>query len=384
MNKKIILLTIITCLLCTSCWNYKEIEDEHIVVGVSMDYDEINSEIIVNLEVVKPVVQKGSYINESEVIENRGKSFFDAVRNTIQSSGKRAFWSHCKVFIFSENMIKNIDMFTSALDFIRRDAEVRDDAYILISRDKMAKEIWETKVKVSRITSFYLSDMLENEKDISEYHAVEIWRFINALESDYISATLPTLKKGVYMDKVISQIRGTSVFRKTDIVGWLNGHETKDYLLLINELKGGSYTIDIAYENEKFPVAFEILTTKTKVKPKISNGHLSFDVTSIINTNVIEYSSQSNLFDPEGLKLIENQCESKITKDVNSLIKKVQREFKSDIFGFGRTVKLNMPEVWRAREGNWNFEFTNADITFNLEFKIKGSSLKSKPLKVVK
>ncbi|WP_066502131.1 Ger(x)C family spore germination protein [Abyssisolibacter fermentans] len=386
MKKKLIILTTIitTCLTCTSCWNYKEIEDEYIVAGVSMDYDSQKDEIVINLEIVKSELKEKEMAIKSKVIENRGPSFFDAIRNTVQTSGKKAFWSHCKVFIFSNSIIENTSMFMSALDFIRRDPEVRDDAYILVSRDPLAKDVWDTDVKITDITSFYLGDMLENEKNISTYHATEIWKFINALEDDYISPTLPTIKKEKYLDKTISKIHGTAVFKETNIVGWLDGNETENFLLLIDELKGGVYTIDIKTEDETFPISFEILSSKTKLSPSINEGIIQINISSKIDVNINEYSSLTNLFNPNGLKLIENQAKKSITKDVTTLIKKAQKELKSDIFGFGRVVKINMPEVWRNFEDDWNKEFCNIDFTFDLDFEIKGSALKSRPLKVVK
>lgn len=382
-KKLIIIIIIVTNLICTSCWNYKEVEAEHIISGVSIDYDDINDEVIVNLEVVKPVISKGSYLNESEIIENRGKSFFDAVRNNIQTSGKKAFWSHCKVFIFSENLIKNTKIFTSTLDFIRRDAEVRDNSYVLMSKDKMAKDVWKTDVKIAKITSFYLSDMLENEKDISEYHAMEIWRFVDALETDYISATLPTLSQDFYMNKIISEIKGTAVFKQESVVGWLSGNETKNYLLLIDKLKGGVYTIEIAYDKDKFPVAFEIINSDTKIQPKIENGKIYIDISSKINVNINEYSSQIDLFNKEGLIIMQEQCEQKISRDVKALLQKVQHDYKCDIFGFGKYVKIKFPSLFKSLDDTWDNVFSSLEINFTLDYKIKGSALKSKPVKVV-
>lgn len=79
-----------------------------------------------------------------------------------------------------------------------------------------------------------------------------------------------------------------------------------------------------------------------------------------------------------GREKLENQIEMNLKANVENLIKKVQKEFKSDIFGFGEMIKRNHPSVWEKIKDNWVDIFPNLDIKVNSEIIISGSGLSRK------
>lgn len=385
MGKKRLLLVffIITALCISGCWNYSEISDKRIVAGAGIDYNKEKEMLELTVEIVRPVMAAGKTQIKPENFSGLGDNLFNAIRNLISKTGKKVFWSHAKVLVLSEDLIKEKEKFLSVIDFIKRDAETRDDIMLLVSREKTAKEIFGTNAKVQEINSFHMEDMLQNQKSISKYRSVPLWKFVDELSGEGISATLPTVNVIEYNKKRVAQIFGTAVFKGTEKIGWLNGMETKAFLFVIDELKGGTMvTEETEITKEPILITFEIFDNKTKVKPVYKDEKLAMKIDIKTMVNIIEIDGTIDFMDEKNLKIIQKNGEDTIKKMVENVIKKVQEEYKSDIFGFGATVSREMPELWKEKKVDWDDTFAKLDVEVNVDLNIRGSALRSKTIKI--
>ncbi len=384
MRKKVLFILIpIIAISMSGCWNYSEISDKRIVAGSAIDYNADKEYIQMTVELVKPVMGQEQTQMKQETYYSEGDNLFNAIRNLISKTGKKIFWSHAKILILSEDIINEKEKFISVIDFIKRDAETRDDIMLLVSREKTAREILKTDVKVQEIISFHLEDMLQNNTSISKYRAVPLWKFVDELSGEGISATLPTVNVRIYNNREISQIYGTAVFKGAKTVGWLNGMETKSFLFVIDELEGGTIVIEEdALAKEPMKIAFEIFKNKTKVKPLYKDEKLSMKIDIKTTVNINEIDGNIDFMKEENLEIIKKSGEEKIRKMVESVIKKVQEEYESDIFGFGATISRDMPKLWKELKTDWDSIFSKLDVQVNTELEIRGSALRSKTIKI--
>lgn len=384
MNKKIIIFIIVivlNLLINTGCWNYSEIDDKVIVSGAAVDYDKENEKLILTIEAVKPIMKGMQTEIQSEVLSMKGKNFFDAARNFVAVTGKKLFWSHAKVIIMSEDIINNEELFLSVLDFLSRDAETRDDLWLLLYKGKKAMRVWDTDVKVNNVTSFHLDDMMKNDKSYSKFIAIPLWEFIDNLAYEGINPTLPTVDVVDYQDKVICRTYGTAVFKGAKKIGWLNGSDSKTFLMIIDKLKGGTYVVNEKVSGEIVPIALEIFNNKTKIKPVQSGDTITMKIETKTTVNINDVGTEKDFIAEEGMKKLKKDGEKLIEKDILDLIKKVQKEYKSDIFGFGGIIEREMPSLWKEISSNWDQVFPNLKIDVNSELDIRGSALRSKTIK---
>lgn len=374
---------IISALYMGGCWNYSEVNEKKIVAGAAIDYNKEKEMLELTIEVVRPMMSGDKTEFHSEYFTSTGDNLFNAIRNMISKTGKKIFWSHAKVLILSEDIIKEKDKLLSIIDFIKRDAETRDDIMLLVSREKTSKEILKTDIRIHEITSFHLEDMLQNQKSISKYRTVPLWKFTDELSTEGISATLPTVNVVTYNKKQISQIFGTAIFKGAKKVGWLNGIETKAFLFIIDELKGGVITIEEAQIAKKLTkITFEIFDSKTKVRPIYEDKKLIMKIDIKTTANIIELDDSIDFMDEDNLNIIQKNGEDKIKRIVKNVIKKTQEEYKSDIFGFGAIISREKPELWKEIKSNWDDIFTELEIQVDVALKIRGSSLRSKPIEI--
>ncbi|WP_432405320.1 Ger(x)C family spore germination protein [Wukongibacter sp. M2B1] len=381
--KKLLVTITVIMLTTTGCWNYSEINDKRIIAGSAVDFDKKNEMLQLTVELVKPILSGEKSEMGSETYESAGDNMFNAIRNVISKTGKKIFWSHAKVLILSEDIINQEDKFLSVIDFIKRDAETRDDIMLLVSKEKTASEILKTDANIQNIISFHLEDMLQNHGSISKYRAVPLWKFVDELAAEGISPTLPAIQVSTYNNRDLSQIFGTAVFKGTKIVGWLSGSETKAFLFVIDELEGGTIVIEEKNLIKKpIRIAFEIFKSKTKIKPLYKDDKLimRIDIKTVVNINEID--GDIDFMDEKNLELIQKNGENTIKNMVESVIKKVQKEYKSDIFGFGATLSREKPDLWKELKPDWDNIFSKLDVEVNSELEIRGSALRSKTIKV--
>ncbi len=384
-SKLIFIFILITNMIFTSsCWNYNEINEKAIVSGAEVEYDEQKDKFILVLEVVKPMIAEKELKLKPQIIKQEGKNFFDSIRNSIEKTGKKALWSHTKVFILGKNIINNERKLLTFLDMVYRDAEIRSDTYILVSREDKCGEILQANAEIQDITSYFLENMIKNYSTISKYREIPVWEFVEDLEAEGISPTLPTVELTEYRNKKISIINGTAVFKGAKKVGWLNGNETKWLLFVIDEIKGGSLVIKEAMKEKDGKISLEIFDNKTKIKPIISNNEITMKIDIETEVNINELESEIDFIDKKTRSEIEKNSEKQMKKYISDVIEKVQKEYKSDIFGFGSIIAREKPEEWEKLKNNWNDRFSRVKTELNVKINIRGSALRSKPIEVNK
>ncbi|WP_228552692.1 Ger(x)C family spore germination C-terminal domain-containing protein, partial [Paenibacillus polymyxa] len=54
------------------------------------------------------------------------------------------------------------------------------------------------------------------------------------------------------------------------------------------------------------------------------------------------------------------------------VIRKAQKKYKTDIFGFGNAIHRDNPKLWNKIKKDWDEEFLDMDVEVNVDFKIRG------------
>ncbi len=378
LKKKIVFFIIsISMLILSGCWNYREINDVNIINGAAIDSFEEKDEYVLSVEIVKPLAGQDFKL-EADVISEKGKSIFDAARNMIAHSGKKGYWPHAKVFIISQDIAKKgvVDV----IDFINRDAEVRSDIWLLISQEKTAKQILESSTKLHSTMSAHLEDKLKNKDSVSKFQAIELHQFLKDLAAEGISCTVP-LAHITKEKEAVPTIFGMGVFKEDKLVGDINGIETMNTILIKDELKSGVLIVKNV-DNTNTDCTLEIFKTKTKVKPVIKDGNIVMKIDSKLDVGIAEIIGSEDLISEPGRKKLKAEAEETLKIEMLKTIKRVQKDYASDIFGFGNNIYRNMPNEWKKIKGDWDEIFSHLKVDVNVEVNIKGSALTSKPIKV--
>lgn len=374
-----ILLVSIT-IISTGCWNYREINQLSIVSGMAIDKGTSGNKYKMTVEVMSFSAESNKTVSSSKIIEAQGHNIFDAARNMIKTSPKKLYWGHTLTIIVSEALAK--EGIIDVLDWISRDQETRAEANILISKEVTAKEILMRTTGKPKPIAFDIYDSLKAQKSLSKAPKVEIYRFINTLGSEGISSTLPSISLFSDGSGVAYEISGTSIFKQDKLVGFLDGEETEYFLFTIDEVKGGLLLVKSKSTEDHPNISLEIQKSKTKVKPDVREDELIMKIHIDVQVALAEIGTHNFTIDERSLRALESKAEKQLEDHIKDLIKKVQTNYDSDIFGFGKCVKNEMPEFWRSESANWDEIFKNLAVDVEANIKIKNSALTSKPIKL--
>ena len=97
---------------------------------------------------------------------------------------------------------------------------------------------------------------------------------------------------------------------------------------------------------------------------------------------IYEANGEINLNNEKEIENIEKFWNKNIKKDLKKVIKNMQYEYQSDIFGFGNMIYKNYPQRWKKIKNKWNEKyFKNFKVTIHANTKIISTSSLTKTLK---
>lgn len=135
------------------------------------------------------------------------------------------------------------------IDWYNRDTETRSDVYVFVSKDKTAQEVINLNSSTETIMSYGLAQQMAIEQNVSTAPVVEIWDFIEKLETPGDCAIAPLIYIHEKNGQKNPRVSGTAIFRMDKMIGKLSGEETKFMLFIKDKIKGGVLTVN----NEKEP-----------------------------------------------------------------------------------------------------------------------------------
>jgi spore germination protein KC len=374
-------LFIINTIILSGCWNYKEIDNLAIVAGVAIDKGENGNDYKLTAEIIdiRPIGREASQI-ASKRIEAYGKTIFDAIRNAIKISAKKLFWSDAKVFVISQSVAK--EGILPILDFIYRDSEPRLQLHILISKEKTANELLTQQSITTDIRSFEMEEMVLSDKYLSKSPQIEVDQITNALAGESASFTLPAVGVVINDGYRTSELSGMALFKKDKFIGFMDEDNTKYFLFIKNQIEGGLLLEKVSPEGSKPDVTFEVFKNKTRVRPVYSKGEISMSIDVSAEVTVDELDTLQDYTTEKGRNVLIKKAEQSLRTQLADVIKKVQRDYNTDIFGFGNIIYQEMPSLWKSIKPKWDKIFSDLDVNINTSINIRNSALAKNPIKV--
>ena len=363
----------------TGCWNYREVDNLLIIAGIAIDKNQTTNKYVLTAETLKLSSGKDNKI-EPELIEAEGDSIFDAIRNTMQVSGQKLYWAHMDTVVISQKVAK--EGITPILDILGREPEPRLNLLLVISKAETAKEILTQKTTADPITSLSIAKMIRASESNPKTIVSKLYKVIDDLGTEGVSVAISTVSVIKSAGKEALEASGVAVFKKDKLIGFLDDIESRSLLYTKDQLKGGLIYVNVETEKSKVGVTLEIIKNKTKIKPEYTDGKIVINIDVDTDAIIGEFDSTEDLLNEKGIEKIKESAQKTIESDIQNLIKKVQNEYDSDIFGFGENVKGSMPSHWREVSSDWDSYFKTLEVKVKSKVNITGSTETNSPIKV--
>lgn len=360
----------LSLILLTGCWNRIEINDIAIVTAIGIDLTEDN-EIHLSLQVAIPskLGSSGPTGGTSEkstfVISETGSTISEAFRNIQGKLSRTIFFSQSRIVIIGEGLAKK--SVSHVIDFQTRYAEPRINSFIMFSKGD-ASNIIKSMPKFESISAEEIKEIAKLGVNAKVY----VRDFLNMLLTDGIEPFAPQLTLEPLevntknkSEKTLS-LNGIAVFKKDKLIGWMSEDETRGLLWIRNEMEKGVITTSVPEDMGGGNISMEISRAEVKTVPNLKNQELKIEVNIVTELTVIENDSKLNLFDTKVIEDIQTEVNNQIKNRVEMVIDKGQKEYNSDIFGFGHLVYQKYPKEWnRKYKNNWEQEFAELEVTIH-------------------
>jgi spore germination protein KC len=353
----------------TGCFNYNETDSFAIASGFAIDKAEKNGKFHIMVEIVNFKGEKGEL--ESKLVETDCHTIFDGVRKLVSFVGKKIYWGHARNVIINQDLLRDQGI-VPFIDWILRDNETRLTMSVIVSKDSTAKQLLQNQSLSSPIKLFDIDKMLENDKFLSMTVNESAYIIINNCLSKGTSLTLPAVKTYVNNEIKVNRTDGIAIFKEDKLVGFLDGEETKIYLFIKNNIDGGLYNVSLG--NGLTPISFEISESKTNITPMIENGEITMNINVDMSVMLAEIEITEDLINEPGNTTLTEIAQKQLEEQIKGLITKVQSDYGTDIFGFGRNFERSNPKIFKDMKDNWNDYFKNVKVNVSAKINIRSSA----------
>ncbi|MEL7596934.1 MAG: Ger(x)C family spore germination protein [Clostridiaceae bacterium] len=384
MNRKLILLCILMSFIIffAGCWSATELNSLSIVTAVGIDKSE--SGYLVTIQLMNPSEVRGIKTSIRVPVityQITGQNVFEAFRRLKKQTPRKVYIGHLNVIVLGEELAK--DGIDKILDFFFREHEIRTDFAIIIAKNIEAEKVLNILTPLEKIPVNKIHNSLETSQDLwGSTYDVHIDELINDLISEGKNPVVTGIevignsKIGSSISNVenvkiptIVTISNIGVFQKDKLIGWLSENEGIGYNYIMGKIKSTIVTLPCEDGN----IGIELLKIKSKIKGKVENGKPKIEVKLWVEGNVADVGCKVELSKSKNIYELEEKLQKKIKIDMEKTVEKVQKDFKSDIFGFGDAIHRADSKAWKELKNNWNTTgFVDLPVDIQVTAKISG------------
>ena len=383
--KSKILLLFIPFLLMTGCFNYNELNELALCTGMAIDYEN-------NKYVVTYMIARSEQSNQNEnsnkasttTYEGRGKNISEAIQEINRICPKKTYIGHLNVIVISEDLAKK--GLQNMLDYLLREPESRKTFFLILARNVKASE---TLKILSPLETFSSQNITNNIESVDQLQALAVktqyTEFLQRILMEGVNPTINSItidgdiKSGQKEEslesseaKAFIKIDSVGIFNKDRLLGFATDDESRGINIILNKVSVMNITAKC--EDNYITATTENLKTDIEIETKNNDIKIKLNVKG--DAAISEINCKINLDDPKEIKKLEDKLKNKVKKFINKALYITQKEYKSDVFGFGNMIYREDYQTWKKIKDNWNNEiFPNIKINtkVNISLTKKGA-----------
>ena len=352
----------------TGCWDSKELNEQAIALGFSMDVAEngayqVSGQFIIPSKVATG--EKGGGGGGTFFVETaKGNDLFEARQNLQNKLSRTMFKNQRQSIYIGERLAKS--GIKEIVDMITRDPEAGIRTDISVVKGGKGVDVLKTSYPLELVPS------LASLKIHKQFNTAANSTFLNlvATSTNASSSSLMAWTLDSKSHQKNLKFAGSAIFNKNlKLVGYLNKEEANNQMWITEKLSHQYITLSIPQENGKISV--EVKNLKRNIRTTFQGNKVKVYLTLTGNGEVKQNNTPFDLTQSNKVNIVEKEVEEQLEQSIRELIKKVQKKYKTDIFGFGDTMFRRHPSEWKKIKDDWKKEFTEADVKVDVNIAIR-------------
>lgn len=405
------------------CADYAEVERVTFPATIGVDYDKESEDINIFTRVTKGISPVGEAGRGQRVIRGSGKTFMDALVETIDKNLQVISWKHSDVVLVSEDLAKR--GLINELDLLYRLDEVLINAFLIIT-DEDIEDVFDATLEIETTIPIPLAGVAEIKKQSMHVNDITIMDFLQDYLKEGKDPIVPSLKfkpkiehdeegkrksefeedvdlkEDVDMngsnedgddeillpkqdedgefkqdngasrkeDKVL-EFAGLGIFKEDKFVGNLSKEESMGVMMVFGFDNARGITISNRVEGE-FDLVIDDVNSKTDIDTYLIGEGLGIRIDLDVRFNIAQHSIKKSI-EYDEVELINNEVENYLEGVLNSLVFKLQNEFGTDTLGLGERVFRQNTRYWMEHKDRWDEIFPKVPIKVNVNAKLKST-----------
>ncbi|MCT2536449.1 Ger(x)C family spore germination protein [Aquibacillus koreensis] len=375
-----ILSSLFVIVFLSGCWDSEEIENRAFIRGSSIDLAEQttkdNPQLTLTQQLIVPAAIGTATTGGGEQPAFRnlalsGESLMH-INNEISKRANRTLYAHhLEVLLFSEDVVKQPDLFEKLLDLFTREQQNRRSVLVAVTKEK-ASSLLDIEPEHIKVPSQYISELLDNKKSAEVSPPLRLGDLHEKLFAN-VSFVIPYL--AIVDDKSIEN-SGVAVFNTNEraVIGTLDGPLTMGRNFMTGDMEAGNMRISI--QDAKANIMIANVQSSLKLTNKDKNN-LTFEIDVNISGVISETNSKINPH--THLDLYAKGLEKEVKKLVDKTITKAQTDLKTDIFKFNIYLYGHHYKLWESLKDEWDtganyFANSKINVTVNANIEMSGNT----------
>lgn len=380
MGKKNSILLILSLILA-GCWDGRELNE--IGITLALGIDKVDDKFQVTAQVVVPSevsMKQSSGRTPVTLFQAEGETVYEAFRKITIESPRKIYPGHLRILVIGEELAK--EGVGESLDLLSRDWEFRSDFYVVVAKDRTAAEILNVTTPIENIPANKMYNTLKtSEESWAGTKGVTLDEFLMNMITDGKEAVLTGIqlvgnqelgssKQNVESITPAARIQydHLAVFKKDKLVGWFNGSESRGFNDITNSVKTTVTSIACPQGGK---ASIEVLKFQSKMKGSVKKGEPQVEIDIKVEGNVGAVECKINLTDKKAIEELEKSYEKEVEKVIQHTIETGQKNFKTDVFGFGQAIHRSNPKIWKKIKHQWDDKFEDLIVDVKVDLKLR-------------
>lgn len=383
---------VISLILCTSllagCWDREEINDVAFVIGIAVDKE--GDEYRSSLQIALPG-QSGASGSEGGgggtngdkpwfILSNTDRTLRGTTLQGQKSLSRRIYYAHRRTILIGEELAR--EGVAPMLDLFTRFPLNRLSAMPVVTRGEAHKVI-DTDAPIEK----FPSEMVRELCFLNMRNPRSLKTFIDSILDEGVDPFLPiaSVSDNVPQDwkGAITNIKldGLAIFKKDKLVGMMDKAPADALILAMGE--ANEPEVMIKAPRGKGDMFIKLNENNSSLHPKIVNGKVSVTIQMYAKGVLVDNESDYGDRREKEILNLNEAVHRKIKEDIEEGVRLVQKKFKADILGIGRSIHRQLPKEWDKIKDRWEVLYPDVQVSVEPHVIIENVGIVNKPIGVV-
>ncbi len=331
----------------------------------------------------------GTGLTPSIVFTLHGNTISELSQKMNVGASKNVIYSHMQTLIIGEEIAKKGLM--EFIDFLERNREIRDDFNIIIAHNVSAADVLKVTYPIQKSSSLKLhvqiDSMVQNWGGDPDVRLNDVVQAYTSPGRHPVMAAVtiqgnPEAGSGVdnmkeVSPKAIVVLDSLAIFKRGKLLDFLPLEDTRNYLWIEDKLIRTA--LSVPCKKNKY-IAVRIYNSKTRAKARMIRGLPVIDIHVRSEAYLDGTQCTKDITKIKTYEQYEKLTEKMIEKNMMKTIYKVQKEYQSDVFGFGEEMYRQDYRNFKKVQDHWDELFSDAIINVHVNVQLRRSGIRTKSL----